>query len=217
LGKVFFSGGEELEILAGLDLLIAGGSSLAILGDSGSGKSTLLYILGALDRPSAGKVFFRSRDLFSLTGTQLARWRMTEIGFVFQFHHLLSEFSALENVAMPLRLSGVGADEALELARPLLERVGLKDRLHHRPGLLSGGEQQRVALARAVVMEPSVLLADEPTGNLDRKNAAMVNALILELVREKSLAAVVVTHNAELSALMDSRLVLRGGRLRPPD
>ncbi|MDR2339613.1 MAG: ABC transporter ATP-binding protein [Deltaproteobacteria bacterium] len=214
LGKRFKSGGEELVILDGLDLSVQAGSSVAILGASGSGKSTLLYILGGLDRPSGGTVLSRGEELFSMGEPELARWRMTEVGFVFQFHHLLPEFTALENVAMPMRLSGASESEALAKARPLLERVGLKDRLGHRPGLLSGGEQQRVALARAISMDPSVLLADEPTGNLDQKNARMVNELIIELVKEKSLAALVVTHNASLAGLLDLRLTLSEGKLK---
>jgi lipoprotein-releasing system ATP-binding protein len=193
---------------------VDGGRSVAVLGASGSGKSTLLYILGGLDRPSQGAVLSRGEDIFSLTEPELARWRMREIGFVFQFHHLLPEFTALENAAMPLRLSGAGEEEAFAKARPLLERVGLGERTGHRPGILSGGEQQRVALARAIAMEPSILLADEPTGNLDNKNAAMVNSLIVELVKERRLAAVVATHNQELAMLMDVRLTLKDGALR---
>jgi lipoprotein-releasing system ATP-binding protein len=213
LSKSFKSGEEELVILSSLKLKVERGRSVAILGASGSGKSTLLYILGGLDRPSSGTVLSRGESIFSLTDADLARWRMHEVGFVFQFHHLLPEFSALENVAMPLMLSGVKASDAKEMAEPILSRVGLSERLNHRPGILSGGEQQRVALARAIVMEPSILLADEPTGNLDGKNAAMVNALILELVSEKSLSAVVVTHNAELSKLLDLRFNLSDGKL----
>jgi lipoprotein-releasing system ATP-binding protein len=215
LTKTFLSGSEELVVLDKLELKVKEGRSLAILGSSGSGKSTLLYILGGLDKPSLGKVISQGKeDIFKLSDAQRARWRAKNIGFVFQFHHLLPEFDALENVAIPLMLSGTPRGEALELALPYLERVGLKGRLSHRPGLLSGGEQQRVALARALVMEPQILLADEPTGNLDNKNARLVNELILELVKEKSMAAVVVTHNAALSELMDERATLESGVLK---
>jgi lipoprotein-releasing system ATP-binding protein len=215
LGKSFMSGLEELVILSSLDLRVERGRSIAILGASGSGKSTLLYILGGLDRPTSGGVYSRGESIFNLSEPELAHWRMKEIGFVFQYHHLLPEFTALENVAMPLMISGVKAEEAASRAEPILARVGLSLRLKHRPGILSGGEQQRVALARAIIMEPTILLADEPTGNLDGKNAEMVNKLILELVHEKSLSAVVVTHNAELSKLMDTRLTLSNGKLSP--
>ncbi|MDR1164654.1 MAG: ABC transporter ATP-binding protein [Deltaproteobacteria bacterium] len=213
LTKSFLSGGETLTVLRELSLSVRLGESLAILGDSGSGKSTLLYLLGGLDRPTGGEVISGGEDVFKLSEPKRARWRASKVGFVFQFHHLLPEFDALENVAMPLRLAGVAPEEAREKALPLLERVGLSQRISHRPGLLSGGEQQRVALARALVQEPQILLADEPTGNLDRKNAQMVNSLILELVREKALAAVVVTHNAELARLLGENLTLSGGAL----
>jgi lipoprotein-releasing system ATP-binding protein len=201
-------------VLDGLELSVRPGESLAVLGASGSGKSTLLYILGGLERPSSGTVAAGGRVIYDLPDAQLARWRARSVGFVFQFHHLLSEFDALENVAMPLRLAGASRDEAFARARPLLERVGLAKRLSHRPGLMSGGEQQRVALARALAMGPRILLADEPTGNLDGRNAAMVNSLILELARGGGMAAVVVTHNAKLAAMLDRRLVLEGGSLK---
>lgn len=214
LTKVFLSGREELRILDGLDLRIWQGRSVAILGASGSGKSTLLYILGGLEKPTDGQVLFTGQDIFKVGEEKLAAWRNKTVGFVFQFHHLLGDFTALENAAMPGRLAGLGAQEAQDKARPLLERVGLTDRLHHKPGELSGGEQQRVALARALVMEPRVLLADEPTGNLDAKSAASVNNLILELVSEKGLAAVIVTHNSQLASMVDEPLELAGGLLK---
>jgi lipoprotein-releasing system ATP-binding protein len=213
LSKSFASGDETLVILDDLNLKVEYGTSLAVLGASGSGKSTLMYLLGGLDRPSQGRVLSEGQDIFSLGDAALARWRAQKIGFVFQFHHLLSEFSALENVAMPARLQGLSQEEAENKARPLLARVGLSERLNHRPGILSGGEQQRVALARALIMDPGVLLADEPTGNLDAKNAAMVNELICQLVKERGLAAMVVTHDIGLSRLMDRRLTIRGGKL----
>ncbi len=213
LNKSFRSGQETLQILAELDLDVVKGRSLAILGASGSGKSTLLYILGGLEKPSGGAVRFEGSDIFAQSETDLAAWRNKSVGFVFQFHHLLGDFTALENVALPLRLGGLSTHEAQEKAKPLLERVGLAQRLTHKPGELSGGEQQRVALARALVMEPQVLLADEPTGNLDAKSADTINELILELVRERGLAAVIVTHNSQLAALVDCSLELRSGQL----
>jgi lipoprotein-releasing system ATP-binding protein len=213
LVKTFQAGRESLTILSGLDLKLVKGRSLAVLGSSGSGKSTLLYLLGGLDRPTAGSVLSRGRDVFARSEPELARWRAREVGFVFQFHHLLSDFSAQENVAMPAMLSGSPRQEALDRAAPLLERVGLKDRLGHRPGAMSGGEQQRVALARALVMDPEVLLADEPTGNLDARNAGLVNELVCQLVAERGLSAVVVTHNVKLARLMDAAAELGDGRL----
>ena len=215
LSKVFLSGREELKVVDNLDLQIFAGRSLAIVGASGSGKSTLLYMLGGLDRPTGGEVLYEGRPVFAGNEEALAAWRNKAVGFVFQFHHLLGDFTALENAAMPARLAGFSSEEATEKARPLLERVGLGDRLGHKPGEMSGGEQQRVALARALVMEPKVLLADEPTGNLDAKSSAVVNALILELVAEKNLAAVIVTHNGQLAAMVDQPLELVAGRLSP--
>ena len=214
LTRVFQSGGEELRILDGLDMAVERGRSLAIVGASGIGKSTLLYALGGLDRPTGGQVLFEGRSIYDRGEDELAAWRNRSIGFVFQFHHLLGDFTALENAALPVRLAGLGPTEAEARARPLLERVGLGGRLDHRPGLLSGGEQQRVALARALVMEPRVLLADEPTGNLDARSAAGVSALILELVAECHLAAVIVTHNDRLAGLVDVALELAAGRLK---
>ena len=214
LTRVFQSGGEELRILEGLDLAVERGRSQAIVCASGIGKSTLLYALGGLDRPTGGQVLFEGRSIYDRGEDELAAWRNRSVGFVFQFHHLLGDFTALENAALPARLAGLGPAEAEDRARPLLERVGLSGRLGHRPGLLSGGEQQRVALARALVMEPRVLLADEPTGNLDAKSAAGVSALILELVAERRLAAVIVTHNDRLAGLVDVALELAAGRLK---
>jgi lipoprotein-releasing system ATP-binding protein len=213
LTKIFQSGGEELKILDGLDLAVERGRSQAIVGASGIGKSTLLYALGGLDRPTGGQILFEGRSVYDRGEDELAAWRNRSVGFVFQFHHLLGDFTALENASLPARLAGLNGDEAESRARPLLERVGLGGRLNHRPGLLSGGEQQRVALARALVMEPQVLLADEPTGNLDTKSAAGVSALILELVAEHQLAAIIVTHNDRLAGLVDVALELAAGRL----
>ncbi|MDR2367310.1 MAG: ABC transporter ATP-binding protein [Deltaproteobacteria bacterium] len=213
--KVFVAGGERLTILNSLDLTVERGRSMAVLGASGSGKSTLMYLLGGLDRPTGGRVLSKGRDVFSLSENELAHWRAKEIGFVFQFHYLLSDFTALENAAMPLLLSGMGREEAYGLTEPILERVGLSDRKGHRPGALSGGEQQRVAIARALVMGPEVLLADEPTGNLDNRNASMVNDLFRELVTERNLSAIVVTHNERLARMMDACMEIFEGRLRP--
>ncbi|MDR1080125.1 MAG: ABC transporter ATP-binding protein [Deltaproteobacteria bacterium] len=214
LSKTFRSGQEDILVLDRVDLTVSRGASMAVLGASGSGKSTLLYILGGLERPTGGSVVSGGSDVYALGDAQRARWRAKSVGFVFQFHHLLPEFDALENVSMPLMLAGASREEAEARARPLLERVGLSGRLTHRPGLMSGGEQQRVALARALAMGPRILLADEPTGNLDGRNASMVNELIVELARAGGMAAVVVTHNAKLAAMLDRRLVLEGGALR---
>ncbi|MDR1607142.1 MAG: ABC transporter ATP-binding protein [Deltaproteobacteria bacterium] len=215
LKKVYQSGGGDLVILENLSLELKPGRSLAILGASGSGKSTLLHLLGGLDKPSGGQVLSRGRDIARLSEPILARWRAREVGFVFQYHYLLPEFEALENVAMPALLAGFSPKEAQDLAWPLLERVGLAQRRDHRPGALSGGERQRVALARALVLSPKILLADEPTGNLDAQNANLVNDLIGELVEEKKMSAVVVTHNIELARKMGDRRELAKGRLWP--
>ncbi|MDR2827364.1 MAG: ABC transporter ATP-binding protein [Candidatus Adiutrix intracellularis] len=215
LTRVFKSGLEDLCILDNLDLVVPKGTSMAILGASGTGKSTLLYVLGGLDRPTSGQVLFEGRSVFTHTEEELAAWRSRVIGFIFQFHHLLSDFTALENTTLPARLAGLSPAESEARAWPLLKRVGLAGRLDHKPGKLSGGEQQRVALARALVMKPKILLADEPTGNLDAKNAAAVTTLILELVAEHNLAAVIVTHNDRLAGLVDISLELVSGRLTP--
>jgi lipoprotein-releasing system ATP-binding protein len=215
LKKSFSGGGEVLTILNGLNLTVEEGQSLAVLGASGSGKSTLLYFLGGLDKPTGGRILSRGGDIFKLNEAALAHWRAKEVGFVFQYHHLLPEFDALENVSMPALLAGMTSKEAGELAEPLLLRVGLGSRQKHRPGALSGGEQQRVALARALIMSPKILLADEPTGNLDAQNAALVNDLIGQLVAERKMSTVVVTHNADLARQMKRRLELFDGQLRP--
>ena len=217
LVKTFTSGREELRILDGLDLEVTVGRSITIVGASGSGKSTLLYMLGALDRPTEGELLFEGEPLLRRGEDELAAWRNRSVGFVFQFHHLLGDFTALENAAMPARLAGQSPEAARALAEPILDRVGLADRLHHKPGELSGGEQQRVALARALVMEPKLLLADEPTGNLDMKSAEVVGNLIMELVAERGLAAVIVTHNNQLASLADQPLELVAGKLRNPE
>ena len=211
--RVYRNGGVEIVILKHLDLNLTPGESVAVVGASGIGKSTLLNILGALDRPDEGRLLFKGENIFAFNDVKLASFRNRSVGFVFQFHHLLSEFSAIENAMMPALINGDSKSSAMEAAEQILVRVGLKDRLHYRVGKLSGGEQQRVALARALVMKPSVLLADEPTGNLDRANSEHVHQLLLELNTELEMTLVVVTHNMELAALMARRVTIADGRL----
>ncbi|MFM8603807.1 MAG: ABC transporter ATP-binding protein [Gemmatimonadota bacterium] len=206
--------GSLLRILDGVDLTVAPGEMVAVVGASGSGKSTLLHVLGALDRPDAGEVHVVGQPTARLSDLELAALRNWSIGFVFQFHHLLKEFSALENVMMPLRIAGVEDGEARDRATALLERVGLAARQSHRPAELSGGEQQRTAVARALAMRPSLLLADEPSGNLDAHNAERLHDLLAELTRETGVGVVVVTHNRSLAARATRVLQLAEGRLR---
>lgn len=213
VSKVFQDTEESLEIFSDLNLEVAPGEALAILGASGSGKSTLLHLMGALDKPSSGKIFFKGQALDSLTPLQQAHFRNKSLGFVFQFHHLLPEFNTLENVSMPGLIAGLPFAEVKKSATDLLERVGLGHRLNHRPANLSGGERQRAAIARALLMEPDVILADEPTGNLDENTGAQVGDLLLELNRELGMTMVIVTHNQDLAARMDRALELRAGAL----
>jgi len=210
--KTFRHNGIQVEVLTGVDLDIRQGETLAVVGASGVGKSTLLHILGTLERPSAGKVHWEGKDVFSLDDRSLAAFRNRKVGFVFQFHHLLAEFNALENVMMPALIARLPQPVAREQAEAILERVGLKERLTHRVSTLSGGEQQRVAVARALVLAPEVLLADEPTGNLDPKSGMGVQELIRELNRERGLTSVIVTHNLEMARRLDRQITLLDGK-----
>lgn len=205
--------GSRLQVLDGVSLAVARGEMVAVVGESGAGKSTLLHVLGALERPTTGEVRLNGELLGEHSDVALAALRNRLVGFVFQFHHLLREFTALENVMMPLRIAGQSPRAARERAAALLERVGLAARLQHRPGALSGGEQQRAAVARALAAEPAVLLADEPSGNLDQANSERLHELFAGLAREQRLGLVVVTHNPALAKRADRVLRLAGGRL----
>ena len=211
--KRFGEGQSAIEVLRGVDLVLEEGDRVAIVGQSGVGKSTLLHILGTLDRPSSGRILFRGEDVFSRSSGELARLRNRFLGFVFQFHHLLPEFSAIENVMMPGLLQERPRDEMHERAGAILDEVGLSHRLEHPVGKLSGGERQRVAVARALVLEPPVVLADEPTGNLDPATGADVAGLLLEMNRTRGITLIVVTHSARMADQLGRTLVLRDGRL----
>ena len=213
LWKVFETRGGKVEALKGIDIDIPGGETLAIVGVSGSGKSTLLHILGTLERPSDGQVHYGETDVFRQNETELAAFRNREIGFVFQFHYLLPEFSAHENVMMPCLINGIAMEQAKDMALQVLKRVGLEHRLEHRPGELSGGEQQRVAIARAVVLKPKAILADEPTGNLDLDTGASILDLFLMLNDEYGISSVIVTHNMDIAKRLQRRIRLSDGKI----
>ncbi len=218
LSKSYIGGdGGRVDVLNAVSLDVRRGEMIAIVGASGAGKSTLLHILGALDRPSAGEVALDGELLSTLDDFQLSRLRNRKVGFVFQFHHLLREFSALENVMMPLRISGWDAHKARARATDMLARVGLSARSTHRPSEMSGGEQQRTAVARALAVDPVVVLADEPSGNLDHANAERLHEQFTQLVRDLDIAMVVVTHNKALAARADRALLLEDGRLQETD
>ncbi|MBQ0719440.1 MAG: lipoprotein-releasing ABC transporter ATP-binding protein LolD [Gammaproteobacteria bacterium] len=214
LSKSYLEGENTLTVLANINLTIQAGEKLAIIGASGSGKSTLLNMLGGLDEVSSGEVVVSGHNFATMSESQSAQWRNRQLGFVYQFHHLLGEFTALENVAMPLLIAGIKRSEAQRRARAILQRVGLGERLKHKPSTLSGGERQRVAIARAVVAEPSCVLMDEPTGNLDADTADTVLKLLLELNTELGISFVIVTHDRDIAAQMDRILVLEKGELR---
>ena len=212
LVKTYFRPGGEVRVLKELDLAVPAGQALAVVGASGAGKSTLLHLLGGLDRPTKGQVLFDGEEIFGWDERGLAGFRNKAVGFVFQFHHLLPEFSALENAMMPCLVARLSRSTARQRAGELLAQVGLEGRADHRVGELSGGEQQRVAVARALVMKPRLLLADEPTGNLDQATGRRINELIISLNRELSLTTVIATHNLELAGIMDRRIRLEDGK-----
>ena len=214
VSKSYHSGTEKIQVLKGLDFSITKGEMVAIIGASGSGKTTLLQILGTLDSPDSGELFFQDRNLGTQTEGELSRFRNQSVGFIFQFHHLLPEFSALENVMMPGLIAGKTKEEMEAPARRLLQQVELEQRADHRVNELSGGEQQRTALARALIMKPSLLLADEPTGNLDARSGDLVFDLIKSLCRDLELATIMVTHNKKLAKQMDAIFILEDCSLR---
>jgi lipoprotein-releasing system ATP-binding protein len=213
INKSYHNNGVKIEVLNDLSFDIRVGETIAVVGESGIGKSTLLHILGALDRPDSGSLLFQGKNVFEFDSAAMAKFRNQTLGFVFQFHYLLAEFSAIENVMMPGLIMGRSRRQIQEAAESILVRVGLKNRIHHRVMELSGGEQQRVALARALVLKPGILLADEPTGNLDQKNSRQVHELLMELNHEFNMTIVVVTHNMKLAGLMGKRLTLVEGKL----
>jgi lipoprotein-releasing system ATP-binding protein len=215
LNKSYEVGLQRLHVLRDLELQVAHGEMVAVVGASGVGKSTLLHVLGGLDRPDTGQIHVADTDLRGLSDGELVQFRNRNVGFVFQFHHLLPEFDAAENVEMPMRIARRPLTEARHTATSLLARVGLGERLEHRPGMLSGGEQQRVAVARALVMSPALLLADEPTGDLDERTADALHDLLREMHAERSLTSIIATHNPRLAAACDRVLRMEQGQLHP--
>jgi lipoprotein-releasing system ATP-binding protein len=213
--KSFITNGNRVDVLRGVNLDICEGEMVAIIGASGVGKSTLLHVLGTLERPDHGEVLYQGESVFTYDEQRLASFRNQTVGFVFQFHHLLPEFNALENTLMPALIKGMNAKEACKQAEAILTRVGLKDRLRHHVGELSGGEQQRVAVARSLVLRPSILLADEPTGNLDARTGESIHDLLISLNREDGITAVIVTHNMKLAEKLSRRVTLIDGKAVP--
>lgn len=213
LEKQYVEAGKTLSILKNLDCTVRAGETVAIMGRSGSGKTTLLNLLGGLDVPTAGTVLLQGTSIHTLNEAQQCHFRNQHLGFIYQFHHLLPEFTALENVAMPLLIAKMSAKSAYARAKAMLKQVGLGDRLTHEPNMLSGGERQRVAIARALINEPLLILADEPTGNLDHENAAQVLDLLLHVTKQMGRAVIVVTHDVGLAARLDRTLILKEGRL----
>jgi lipoprotein-releasing system ATP-binding protein len=212
LEKFFINNQHRVEVLKGLDLELQSQDTLAVVGASGTGKSTLLHIMGTLDRPSGGQVLFEGQNIFEQSAKDLARFRNQKIGFVFQFHHLLPEFTAMENTMMPQLIAGASKPEAREKAEEILTQLGLKDRLFHRIGELSGGEQQRVAIARSLIRSPQLILADEPTGNLDRKTGTQIIDLFNQLNQEKGVTFLMVTHNQDLSRRLKRNVEIVDGK-----
>jgi len=213
LHKSFFEGGAEIHVLRGLNLDLAEGERLAVVGESGVGKSTLLHVLGTLDRPTSGKIFYAGRELPLNDETALCQFRNRQIGFVFQFHHLLPEFTALENVMIPQMINGISEKNAIGKAKELLNETGLIERSNHKPAELSGGEQQRVAVARALANDPALILADEPTGNLDSLNSIILQELFTKLKDKLNKTFVIVTHNQELMTLADNLFEMKDGKI----
>jgi len=213
LHKTFIKDGQKIEVLKGIDLAIAGGDSLAVVGVSGAGKSTLIHILGTLDRPTSGAVLFDGIDVYTWPEQKLAAFRNRKIGFVFQFNNLLPEFSSLENVMMPALIQRIPKKAAARRAEAILAEVGLEDRTTHKPGELSGGEQQRVAIARALILEPDIILTDEPTGNLDTETGKKIEDILIALNQTKRITLIVVTHNHSLADRMSHQIGLRDGRM----
>jgi lipoprotein-releasing system ATP-binding protein len=213
VSKTFIKDGNRIDVLKGLDLEIQKGESLAVVGVSGSGKSTLIHILGTLDHPTSGVLLFEDKNVFTWPEKKLAAFRNERIGFVFQFHNLLPEFSSLENTMMPALIHGLSKSEARKRAEAILNDLGLRDRMTHKPGELSGGEQQRVAVARALIMEPEILLADEPTGNLDSETGSRIGDILVQLNKTRQITLVIVTHNPLLAKQMSRRIGLQDGKI----